>query len=100
MQRGGAFIKRMWSAKVFDNICAEDVGLNIWHLPAEKECGFVKLFDFLQNEDEKGTYLDYVEELLAVRKGKKGKRIRKNMKKSRGNFKGWVFKMIQKKILR
>ena len=75
--KGNQFIKRMWSAKNYDNICTQDIQFAIWHLPAEKELGFVLLFQYLQNESGKEAYLEYLEEILAVKKGEAGKQIRR-----------------------
>jgi len=41
------FIKRIWTNPLFyRNVSSSDVNLTIWHLPAEKTFGFVKLYDF------------------------------------------------------
>lgn len=75
--QGGRFIKRMWSTKECDNICEEDNGLAIWHLPAEKTKSLISLFSFLQLDPDKEEYLNYLETLLAVGKGEMGRRIRR-----------------------
>lgn len=75
--KGNEFIRRLWSAKEFDDIRIEDNTLAIWHLPAEKKRGFVSLFHFLRNEPDKDAYLAYLEELLAVGAGEAGKQIRR-----------------------
>lgn len=42
------YIKRIWTNPVFyRNVNANDVNLNIWHLPSEKRFGFEYLFNFL-----------------------------------------------------
>lgn len=76
--KGNQFIKRMWSAKECDNICMQDNELAIWHLPSEKEFGLASLFKYLQKTLNKETYLEYLEELLAVGKGEAGKQIRRD----------------------
>jgi hypothetical protein len=42
-----SFIKRMWTGYNYTNITEKDVHLPIWHLPAEKEMGFKKIFSLI-----------------------------------------------------
>jgi hypothetical protein len=42
------FIRRMWTTFKHNTILPTDLGLSIWHLPAEKRSGFATLFNYLR----------------------------------------------------
>lgn len=51
-------IKRIWTQKqTYTNIDGHEDLLPIWHLPAEKQYGFIKMFRELERQD--GTLLDH-----------------------------------------
>ncbi|MGZ8216725.1 hypothetical protein [Methylomagnum sp.] len=49
---GNAYIKRIWTNRgVYSNVDGTELGLTIWHLPAEKKRGFITLFRSLEKMD-------------------------------------------------
>ncbi len=61
------YIKRMWTALKCDNIDSFDKNLAIWHLPAEKKYGFLKLFKWFANKNiTPEEYLNYSSTLLSI----------------------------------
>lgn len=72
------YIKRMWTAFEYDNVCKDDMKLAIWHLPAEKKYGFVKIFEwFKKRRRTKNEYLKYSDKVLSISKSAKIRKIKK-----------------------
>ncbi len=42
----GGLVKRIWTASNFSNVAGDESEIPIWHLPAEKKRGFVKLYRY------------------------------------------------------
>lgn len=47
---GNEIIKRMWTRPSFRNVSCSDEKFSIWHLPAEKQHAFQRLFALLRND--------------------------------------------------
>ncbi|MDR3647103.1 MAG: hypothetical protein P4L22_06190 [Candidatus Babeliales bacterium] len=43
------YIKRIWTSHLFNNVSGNEANFTIWHLPTEKNTGFVNLFNSLIN---------------------------------------------------
>lgn len=55
------FIKRIWTSVRYDNACASDYNLTIWHLPDEKKYGFDRIFKWLSSENRtKQDFIGYI----------------------------------------
>lgn len=63
-----SFIKRIWTErKVFSNIDCREDDLTIWHLPAEKKRGFVKMFRrFCREENHASPQAEDLKRILGV----------------------------------
>lgn len=45
---GNGYVKRMWTARQYNNIEPADEQLAVWHMPAEKNTGLYRLYRYLQ----------------------------------------------------
>lgn len=65
---GNPFIKRIWTDRsVHCNVDGSEDDLVIWHLPAEKKRGFVKLFRSIRETDDiTGITIDHLAEVFGI----------------------------------
>jgi hypothetical protein len=67
-------IKRIWTASNFSNVDGNESGIPIWHLPAEKKKGFVRLYRYWADNDgfselSEGDFLRLIDKTVPLRTG-------------------------------
>ena len=79
---GERYIRRIWTAVKFDTVQAGDEALAIWHLPAEKKYGFVKLYNwFRTGTPTKDEYLAYLGKVMMIPGSRTIRKLRRGIKR-------------------